>query len=196
MAVSSSSTWITSTKNLFSNPRQLVLPGIFLFDEARTHHSAYPVAVGGIAPGTGAARGAFVARRGGNSCGHVAAWKNAGRASCGGGRRADGTLRMACAGYSYDVLPFGIATRNGLTVALPDGSRHCYTRLWWADVENRFGWLGMSGLEKCVSLILCCADGASEVAVNGHLFRIAPPLPAPRYTEQEVLQKLQDYFRN
>ena len=111
-------------------------------------------------------------------------------------RRADGTLRMACAGYSYDVLPFGIATRNGLTVALPDGSRHCYTRLWWADVENRFGWLGMSGLEKCVSLILCCADGASEVAVNGHLFRIAPPLPAPRYTEQEVLQKLQDYFRN
>lgn len=38
------------------------------------------------------------------------------------------------------------------------------------------------------------ADGASEVAVNGHLFRIAPPLPEPRYTEQDVLQKLHDYF--
>ena len=111
-------------------------------------------------------------------------------------RSADGTLLMACAGYSYDVLPFGIATRNGLTVVLSDGSRHSYTRLWWADVEDRFGWLGVSYLDKCVSLIFSCADGASEVAVNGHLYRTVPPLPAPRYTEQDVLQKLHDYFRN
>lgn len=105
---------------------------------------------------------------------------------------ADGTLLLANVGYTYDVLPFGVATYNQITVVLAGGSRHTYTDLWWFDCDDRFGYLGTPRLCGVMAILHLCTEGPTEVYLNGQ--RLYTTASHTEYSPQQLPGLLQDFF--
>lgn len=105
---------------------------------------------------------------------------------------ADGTLLLANVGYTYDVLPFGVATYNQITVVLAGGSRHTYTDLWWFDCDDRFGYLGTPRLCGVMAILHLCTEEPTEVYLNGQ--RLYTTASHTEYSPQQLPGLLQDFF--